>query len=152
MKAIIYCVILISLISCRKTSPSAMHYTSMNIVGIKIDSIYQVSNPISYLVNTTSNTNSYQTTLFQLPYSNGNVYPDGVWNNLNYRFNVQSTITLSVNFEFPASNQTFLAPYSTFTFVPATYISNSKDVPQTISLVSNAGPDETHITLTLNWK
>jgi hypothetical protein len=136
--------------SCSKKKDSKPR--TIVIQNIVIDSCFQVSNPISYLVNIANSTITYQTTVYDIPFSNTEFFPSGIWTNLNYEFDCNSSITFKIYFKLPSNNQIFEEAYGTFILNPTDYQSGSNADLSTIIFIGNPGPNQTKLTLSILWK
>ena len=122
------------------------------IQNIVIDSCFQVSNPISYLVNIASSNKTYETSLYDIPFSNTEFFPSGIWTNLNYQFDFNSSISFQIYFKFPGDNQVFEEAYGAFSLNPADYQSGPNAYPPKIVFIGNPGVNQTQLTLVVLWK
>lgn len=145
------------IVSCKKDqatmTPKAP--TQMKITGITLDSAFQISNPMSFVITIQSSSNSYQTPSYYLPFSNAPWYPSGTWQGLNQIFDVSSQITMTVFFQLPGSSQLFPeGNYSVFNFRPDNKMGNTpSNSPSTISFInSSPGIVSTKITLSVIWQ
>lgn len=141
--------------SCEKEDLMSRPPKKMKITGITLDSAYQISNPMSFLVKVQSSTVNFQTTLYNLPFSDRPWYPAGVWQGLNETFDVSSEITISVFFQLPGNTQLFpLGNYSVFKFRPDNKMGNTlNSSPSFLSFVnSSPGVDPTKVTLSVIWE
>ena len=143
--------------SCKKhhDSPVAPAMpTTLKIVGITLDSAFQVTNPMYFKVTVQNSANSFSTTPYYLQPAPAPWYPAGIWNGLDYEFGVQTSVTVTVYFELGPNAQDEAEYNSTFTFMPNSYFPQAlTSYPSTITFVGgNPAPDQTKITLSVVWK
>jgi hypothetical protein len=144
--------------SCKKncsTTPSIVQPTKMKITGINLDSAFQISNPMSFVIKVQSSTVSFQTSSYYLPFSNSPWYPSGIWQGLDQTFDVASQITISVFFQLPGSSQLYPeGNYSVFNFRPDNKIGTTlNNSPSTLSFInSSPGVVSTKITISVIWQ
>jgi hypothetical protein len=149
----LFCVVAIK---CKKddTEKAPPAPTQMKIVGISLDSAFQISNPMSFVVKVQSSSTVFQTTPYNLPFSNQPWYPSGTWQGLNETFDVSSQITMSVYFQLPGSSQLYPeGDYSVFNFRPDNMMGATKNTSPTTLSFTNTSPGAvpTKITLSVIW-
>ena len=71
---------------------------------------------------------------------------------MNYSFDVDGPVTVAIYFQFPGSSQVYQEAYSSFTFTPSGYTSGPSAYPSSIVFIGNPGPDQTQLTLNVNWR
>lgn len=129
---------------------------SMTINTLTIDSAFEVSNPLYFVVTLQPNGGLLNTlSPYYLPYSNAEVLPAGYWNAINLTTSIQTPINIDVYFRFPnsdANNPEGSNGLSVFTLTPGNYINGNNAYPSTISLVNGAGIGETKLTFNVTWQ
>ncbi|MBS1598397.1 MAG: hypothetical protein JST75_09225 [Bacteroidetes bacterium] len=143
--------------SCQKNTSTSKLSTpvSMEITGVTLDSAFQISNPMSFIITFQSSTLSFQTTPYDLPISNSAWYPSGTWQGLKQTFDVTSQITMTVYFKLPGSQELYPeGNYSVFNFRPDDRMGTTpNNSPSTISFMNTApGVVSTKITLSVIWQ
>ncbi len=127
------------------------------IQSVIIDSTPEISTPISFFVTLANLRDTpYQTSFYNIPFSNTPVYPSGVWNNLNYQVPLENIATIEIYYELPGGAPD---PRVMFYFSPADYEISTEPIhppyyPQTVDFyqLPISEPGNTHITLGLQWE